>query len=63
MGIAEPGLNLTQGRLRVAAPYLIEQDWKAIHVGATCGVGRTGEPENAAASRACLPLSIWKALT
>jgi len=33
MGIAgprlNPGLNLSQGRLSVAAPYLIEQDWKA----------------------------------
>jgi phenylalanine-4-hydroxylase len=32
MGIAESGLNLAQGRLRVAAPYLIEQDCKAYTV-------------------------------
>ena len=29
MGIATSTLNLTQGKLHVAAPYLIEQDWVA----------------------------------
>src|SRR5579871_3176505 len=29
MGIATSGLNLAQGSLKVAAPFLIEQDWAA----------------------------------
>ena len=29
MGIATSTLNLAQGKLKVAAPYLIEQDWSA----------------------------------
>src|SRR5215469_16319740 len=29
MGIAESGLSVAQSKLRIAAPYLIEQDWKA----------------------------------
>ena len=29
MGIAASGLSLAQGQLKVAAPFLIQQDWDA----------------------------------